>query len=123
MKMVGPTRNTKSARSTASTMLVLDSHWMPFSMPDTAEATNATVSTAITRTSSPVPTDPSQPSSVKPLPIWRAPSPREAAEPKRVAKMARTSMARPGHPFTLFSPSNGVNTALISWRRPRRKVL
>ena len=41
MKIVGPATKTKSARISASTMLMLDSHWMPRAMPDTAEATNA----------------------------------------------------------------------------------
>lgn len=41
---VGPTKNTNTASTSASTMLVLDSHWMPLPMPDTAEVTKAMVS-------------------------------------------------------------------------------
>lgn len=83
---------TKTARITASTILVLDSHWMPFSTPEIAEKTNATVRTAMIRTSSPVPVLSRQFSSWNPLPIWSAPRPSDAAEPKSVAKMARMSM-------------------------------
>ena len=50
MKMVGPATKTRNARIAASTMLMLDSHWMPRSMPETAEATNAQVSTAMMTT-------------------------------------------------------------------------
>lgn len=104
-------------------MLVLDSHWMPFSTPDTADATNATVSTAMMETSRPVPTFSSQLSFSMPEPICSAPRPREAAEPKTVAMMARTSMTRPPAPLACFSPMSGVNTALTVCRRRRRKVL
>ncbi|MNZ25612.1 hypothetical protein D3C78_427820 [compost metagenome] len=41
---VGPTMNTNTASTSASTMLVLDSHWIPLPMPDTAEVTKAMVS-------------------------------------------------------------------------------
>ena len=41
---VGPTMKVNSASTNASTILVLDSHWMPLPIPDTAEATKATVS-------------------------------------------------------------------------------
>ena len=54
MRIVGPTTNTKTARTTASTMLMLDSHWMPLATPETAEAMNAMVSTAMMPTSSAV---------------------------------------------------------------------
>jgi hypothetical protein len=53
--MVGPATKTNTASSPASTMLMLDSHWMPLATPLTALATNATVSTAMTTTSSAVP--------------------------------------------------------------------
>ena len=39
MNSVGPPTKTMIARSTASTILMFDSHWMPFSMPEIAEAT------------------------------------------------------------------------------------
>ncbi len=120
--MVGPATKTKTARIAASTMLVLESHWMPFSTPETAERTKATVRTAMMATSRPVPVFSIQFSSSKPLPIWSAPRPREAAEPKRVAKMARMSMTRPGPPYARFSPISGTKTALMVWRRPRRKL-
>ena len=44
MSRVGPTMNTNAASTSASTMLVLDSHWMPLPTPDTAEVTKAMVS-------------------------------------------------------------------------------
>ncbi|KOV92560.1 hypothetical protein ADK65_33625 [Streptomyces sp. NRRL B-1140] len=121
--MVGPATNTNRARISASTMLVLDSHWMPFSTPEIADATKARVSTAMIVTSSPVLTLSIHFSSCTPEPIWSAPRPREAAEPKTVAMIARTSMARPMPPLAFFLPMSGVNTALMVWRRRLRKVL
>lgn len=111
--MVGPAMKTKTTRISARTMLMLDSHWMPFSTPDTAEATKATVRAAMIATSRPVPVFSIQSSSWKPLPIWSAPSPSEAAEPKRVAKMARMSMTRPSGPWARFSPIRGTKTELM----------
>jgi hypothetical protein len=122
MKIVGPATKTNTASTTASTMLVLDSHWIPLATPETAEATNAAVSTAMIATSTPLPTLPAQPRISIPLPICRAPRPSEAAEPNRVAKIARTSMTRPAGPSARRRPMSGRNAALISWRRPRRKV-
>ena len=118
--IVGPAMKTKTARITASTILVLDSHWMPFSTPEIAEKTNATVRTAMIRTSSPVPVFSRQFSSWNPLPIWSAPRPSDAAEPKRVAKMARMSMSRPTAPWACRAPMSGSNTALIVCRLRRR---
>ena len=43
MNMVGPTRKMNSAMASASTMLMLDNHWIPRATPDTADNTNATV--------------------------------------------------------------------------------
>ena len=51
MKTVGPTTKTKAASAMASTMLMLESHWMPLATPETAESTNATVSRAMIATS------------------------------------------------------------------------
>ncbi len=45
---VGPNANRNKSRITATTMLVLSSHWLPRCTPDTAETTNATVKTAMT---------------------------------------------------------------------------
>lgn len=90
--MVGPTTNTKTARISASTILMLDSIWTPLAIPETADRMNATVSTVMMTTSRLVLTLSIQPSTLMPLPICSAPSPSEAAEPKRVAKMARMSM-------------------------------
>ena len=56
MNTVGPTTNTNPASAIASTMLMLDSHWMPLATPETAEAMKQTVSTAMTATSTPLPT-------------------------------------------------------------------
>jgi hypothetical protein len=95
-------------------MLMLDSHWIPRSTPETAEATNAAVRTAMIPTSTPLPTLPAQPRISTPLPICSAPRPREAADPNSVAKMARTSMIRPAGPVARRSPSNGMNAELIS---------
>ncbi len=120
---LGPATKTNTARSSASTMLMFDSHWMPLSTPETADATNATVRTAMMPTSSPVATLSSQSSSSKPLPICNAPRPNEAAEPKRVAKMAMMSMTRPHAPWARFSPMSGTNTELTVCRRRRRNVL
>lgn len=60
--MVGPATNTNTTSTRASTMLMLDSHWMPRSTPETTEATKATVRTAMTATRSAVPTDSIHPS-------------------------------------------------------------
>ena len=103
-------------------MLMLDSHWMPLATPETAEAMNATVRTAMIPTSTPLPTLPMPPTISRPEPIWRAPRPSEAAEPKSVAKIASMSMTRPAVPLARFSPMSGANAELISWERPRRNV-
>ncbi len=55
---VGPTTNTNRASAIASTMLMLDSHWMPLATPDTADSTKATVSTAMMPMISALPTFP-----------------------------------------------------------------
>ena len=119
---VGPATNTKIASISASTMLMLDSHWMPRETPDTAEATKASVSSATTATSSSVPASPTQPRTSMPEPIWRAPSPSEAAVPNMVAKMARMSMILPIGPSTRLRPNSGMNDELINCRRPIRYV-
>jgi hypothetical protein len=103
-------------------MLMVDSHWMPLAMPETAEATKAAVSTTMIATMTPLPTSPAHPRISIPLPICSAPSPREAAEPNSVAKMARTSMTLPAGPSVRRLPSSGSNAALINCLRPRRKV-
>ena len=121
IRTVGPSTNTNSARAIASTMLMLDSHWMPLATPETAEATNATVSSAMMATSTGVPTSPNQPLNFSPLPICSAPRPSEAAEPKRVAKIARMSISLPIGPSVRL-PSSGPKAAEISWERPLRKV-
>ena len=43
MKTVGPTTKTNTASTTASTMLMFDSHWMPLATPETAERMKQTV--------------------------------------------------------------------------------
>ncbi|GAA3116596.1 hypothetical protein GCM10020001_040370 [Nonomuraea salmonea] len=118
---VGPATKRNRASATASTMFVLDSHWMPFATPDTADTTNASVSNAMIMMSSPMPASP-RPASLTPLPICSAPRPSEAAEPNSVARMASTSITLPAPPFACRAPISGVNTALIVCRRPRRKV-
>ena len=101
-------------------MLVLDSHWIPFSMPDTAEKMKAMVSRAMMATSTPLPTLPMPPTISSPLPICSVPRPSDAAEPKRVAKMARMSITRPAGPSARRLPMRDVNAELISCGRPLR---
>lgn len=107
MRIVGPTTNTKTARISASTILMLDSIWTPLAMPETADRMNAMVSTVMMPTSKVVLTLSIQPSTLMPLPIWSAPRPSEAAEPKRVAKIARMSMTRPPQPFARHAADQG----------------
>ena len=120
--LVGPTTNTNSASASARTMLMLDSHWIPLATPDTAEATNAIVSTAMIATRRVVPTVFRKPPAISPPPICSAPRPSEAAEPNSVAKIARMSIARPNTPSVPRAPSSGLKAELMSWRRPRRNV-
>ena len=122
MNRVGPTTKTMRAMTTASTMLVLARNWMPRSMPDTAEATKQNVSTAMISTSIGVATSPTTPLNCRPLPIWRAPSPSEAAEPKSVAKMARMLMILPPAPSTARRPKRDTNASESRFLRPSRKV-
>jgi len=86
------------ARSTASTMLMFDSHWMPFSIPEMAEATKQAVRTAMMATRVPELTLSTRLVDTMPPPICRAPSPREQADPNRVATIARMLMMRPPTP-------------------------
>jgi hypothetical protein len=102
-------------------MLMFDSHWMPLATPETAETTKAAVSTAMTPTSTAFPVRSSQPRICTPEPICNAPRPSEAAEPNRVAKIARPSISLPIGPSVRL-PSNGAKAELISCERPRRKV-
>lgn len=118
-KTVGPTTNTNMASVSASTMLMLDSHWMPRAMPETADSTNAAVSTAMMMTRIVLPVSPIPPTICSPLRICNAPSPREAADPNRVAKIASMSMTLPHAPFAR-APSSGSKAELISCRRPLR---
>ena len=117
---VGPTTNTKTASTAASTMLMLDSHWMPRATPDTADSTKQIVSTTMISTSTVVPNELIQPASCIPVRICNAPMPSEAAEPNSVANSASTSISRPIGPSTRRLPSSGRNAELISWLRPRR---
>ena len=122
MKTVGPTTKTKSASASASTMLMFESHWMPFSMPDTAERMKQTVSTTMMAMSTALPTLPMPATICRPEPICRAPRPSEVAEPKSVAKIAKMSMTRPAGPLARFSPKSGANAELMSSERPLRKT-
>ncbi|MDR6117187.1 hypothetical protein QE370_000371 [Aeromicrobium sp. SORGH_AS981] len=121
MKSVGPTTNTNTARASASTMLVFDSHWMPRSMPETADRMNSTVSTVMMATRAILPGWSIQPLNCRPAPICRAPRPRLAAEPNSVAKMARMSMTRPAGP-SARRPMSGRKAEEMSCERPLRKV-
>ena len=120
MNSVGPPMKTMIASSTARTMLMFDSHWMPFSMPEMAEATKHAVRTAMIATSIPELTLSTKLVDTMPPPIWRAPSPREQAEPNRVATIARMLMTRPPMPSMACRPNREVNIAEKSWERPRR---
>ena len=66
-----------------------------------------------------LPATPMPPTISSPLRIWSAPRPSEAAEPKRVAKIASMSMTLPAGPWAR-EPSSGSKAALISWTRPLR---
>ena len=111
MNRVGPPTKTMIARSTASTMLMFDSHWMPFSIPEMAEATKQAVRTAIMATSIPELTLSTRLVDTMPPPICRAPSPREHADPNRVATIARILMMRPPTPSMACRPNREVNIA------------
>ncbi len=119
MNIVGPTTNTNTASVSASTMLMLESHWMPLATPETADSTKQTVRTAMMPTSTPLPTSPRPVTMRRPLAIWMAPRPSDAAEPKSVAKIARMSMTLPAGPLACL-PSRGSKAELMSWRRPLR---
>ncbi len=93
--MVGPPMKTNRARTTASTMLMLESHWMPLATPETAESDEGEGQDGDDATSRVVPTVSLNQPAMRPLPICRAPRPSEVAEPNRVAKIARMSMALP----------------------------
>ena len=103
-------------------MLVLDSHWMPFSTPETAETTKHAVRTAMIPIRTALPTWPMPATICSPLWICSAPRPSEAAEPNRVAKIASMSMTLPAGPSARRLPMSGTKTDEISWRRPLRKV-
>ena len=98
MNSVGPPTKTMIASSTARTMLIFDSHWMPLSMPEMAEATKHAVRTAMIATSIPEFTLSTRLVDTIPPPICNAPRPREQAEPNRVATIARMLMMRPPMP-------------------------
>ena len=98
MNIVGPATNTKTASSRASTMLMFESHWMPLATPDTAERMKQAVRTAMMATRAALPTSPTPATIRSPEEIWIAPRPSEAAEPNRVAKMARMSITLPAGP-------------------------
>jgi hypothetical protein len=119
MYTVGPTSRMNSSRAIATTMLKLLRNWTPLPTPEIAEATNASVSTAMIATASPVDVSTSQ-TKLSPLLICSAPSPSEVALPNIVAKMARMSMPLPIGPFTR-SPSSGRNAELIRFGMPLRK--
>ncbi len=120
MNSVGPPMKTMRATMTASTMLMFDSHWMPFSTPETAEATKAAVRIAMMMTRTGEETSDMMPADSMPPPIWMAPKPSEQAEPNRVARIARMLMILPPIPLTARSPNSGVNIDENSCERPRR---
>ena len=119
MNSVGPTRNTKTASTSARTMLTLDSISTPREMPLTAERMKQMVSTTMMMTRRLAPALSTQPLNSMPAPICSAPRPSEAAEPKSVAKIASMSMTLPHGPLAR-DPISGSNAALISCSRPLR---
>jgi hypothetical protein len=119
MKTVGPTTNTNPASNTASTMLMFESHRMPRATPDTADNTNATVRIVMMTIRTVLPVSLTPATICRPLRICSAPSPSEAAEPKRVAKIANMSITLPPMPLARL-PSSGSNAELISCIRPLR---
>ena len=105
-------------------MLMLDSHWMPFSTPETAEATNATVSTAMMSDQQ------TGADLVHPAQLRESAADLQGAEAQRGGGAEERWRRSPGcrwpgrrAPLACFSPMSGVKTALIVCRRPRRKVL
>ena len=117
---MGPRTKKNSANPTASTMLMLDNHRIPRATPETAEAMNPAVSTAMMTTAAALPEGPRPVKISTPRPICRAPMPRDAAVPNRVARIARMSMIRPARLSVLPLRKNGANTELMSGTRPRR---
>jgi hypothetical protein len=80
-------------------MFVLLRCLIPLCTPVTAETTKQRVSTAMIEIARPVDVSTSQ-TKFSPLLICNAPSPSDVALPKRVAKMAKESIALPIGPFT-----------------------
>ena len=122
MKAVGPTTNRNTASTRASTMLKFDRYWMPFSTPETAEKMKQIVRMTMIDTSAVPPTLLTQPFFSRPAAICRAPRPSDAAEPNKVAKIARPSMTLPTGPSARRRPMSGTNVELMSWLRPLRNV-
>src|SRR5690554_727285 len=126
MKTVGPTTNTNSTRTPASTMLVLLSHLMPLETPLAAEKTTPTVSTQMTMIAAAVfGSSANRPvrSSEMPAAICRAPSPRDVADPNLVQMIARMSIGLPQPlPSMRSLPNSDWNGALIRLPRPIRNV-
>ena len=112
MNTVGPTTKMKNTRRAAATALALESHLMPRSTPETAEMTKHAVSTAMTSAAATVPYFSWPKTLARPPVICSAPRPREVAEPKRVARIARVSMPRPAAP-SARAPMSGRNAALM----------
>jgi hypothetical protein len=112
----GPTTNRKKRSATASTMLVFDKYWMPRCTPLAAETMNAMVSKTMMPTANDVDFGISY-NWLSPELICRAPSPSDVADPNRVAKIAKVSMARPAPPSDRL-PNKGKKAELIRLARP-----
>ena len=117
---VGPATNTKRTMPRVSTMLVFERYRMPRDTPETAETTNATVSTAMIPISRALVTSPAPVTIWMPWPIWIAARPRVAAVPNTVATIANMSTIRPARPPVWRAPNRDRNTEEISVTRPRR---
>ena len=122
MSTVGPRTNTNSASRPASTMLMFDSHWMPRAMPDTADRTNAAVSTMIIGTRTLLPTRGDQPGRLEPATDLQGAESQGRRRTEDVAKMAMMSMTLPSQPSAARCPMSGTKAELMSWLRPLRKV-
>ena len=119
MNSVGPARKMIRPMTSATIMLMFDSARMPRLMPETAETTNAAVSTVTITTSPALPTGPMPATNSRPLEIWSAPMPSVTAVPNSVTMMAKTSMIAPAQP-SVRSLKIGAKIAEISGGRPRR---
>ena len=98
---------------------MFDSHWMPLATPDTAEATNAAVSTAMMPIRAVADLADAGDDLQAAADLQGAEAERgRGAEERREDREDVDDLAAPGR--GACSPSSGTNAALISCRRPLR---